>query len=46
MPKTPCPAGRREMASPAFIIATVIGIVPALAGLYFILRGDEWGRGA
>jgi hypothetical protein len=27
------------MASPAFMIATVIGIVPALIGLYYILRG-------
>jgi len=27
------------MASPAFIIASVIGIVPALVGLFYILRG-------
>jgi len=27
------------MASPAFIIATVIGIVPSLIGMYYILRG-------
>jgi hypothetical protein len=30
------------MPSPAFIIATVIGIAPALIGLYYILRGF-WG---